>query len=94
MQIPVLCSCSRGGSVACAQTSHPDSQCAVSGLSGTCGTGDAGGAGALWLSAFALSAGWMRNPVSSATHFPDVPCKQQSYSSVWFDTCADVAFSC
>lgn len=54
-------------------------QCSVSGLSGMCGTRDAGGNGTLWLNAFALCGGWMRNPVSSATLFPDVPCKKPSY---------------
>lgn len=43
MQTPVLRSCIRGNTVVCAQTP----QCAVSGLSGTCGSRDARGDGTL-----------------------------------------------
>lgn len=31
------------------------------------------------LKMFALCGGRMKNPVSNVTHFPDVPCKKQSY---------------
>lgn len=44
----------------------------------TCGGRGAGGDGTLWLKAFALCGDWMKNSVSSGTHFPDVPCKRQS----------------